>query len=127
MIVHFILYVRDQKSSTAFYSNVLQTRPCLDVPGMTEFQINDNCILGLMPEGGIKRLLGASLPDPSSASGIPRAELYLFTGNAAAFYERAVASGATPLDVVSPRDWGDSVGYCMDADGHVIAFAEKTE
>ena len=34
-------------------------------------------VLGLMPEQGIRNLLGASLPDPSAASGIPRAELYL--------------------------------------------------
>jgi len=25
---------------------------------------------------------------------------------------------------VESRDWGDRAGYCLDPDGHVLAFAE---
>lgn len=74
---YFILYVSDQATSTAFYSRVLDCSPRLNVPGMTEFVLPDGAILGLMPESGIRRLLGPRLPDPASAHGIPRAELYL--------------------------------------------------
>lgn len=35
MTAHFILYVRDQPRSEAFYSEVLAMRPRLSVPGMT--------------------------------------------------------------------------------------------
>jgi hypothetical protein len=74
---HFILYVRDQTASVKFYSAVLDATPILDVPGMTEFQLSADCVLGLMAERGIKKLLAPNLPDPSLASGIPRAEIYL--------------------------------------------------
>lgn len=59
---HFILYVRDQRKSAAFYAGVLSIPPQLDVPGMTEFVLPGGAILGLMPEAGIVELLGAELP-----------------------------------------------------------------
>jgi hypothetical protein len=43
--VHFIFYVRDQRNSTAFYSKVLDLEPTLNVPGMTEFNLNGGCLL----------------------------------------------------------------------------------
>ncbi len=73
----FVLYVADQARSAAFYAAVLGREPRLDVPGMTEFDLPGGGALGLMPEAGIKRLLGDALPDPASARGVPRAELYL--------------------------------------------------
>jgi catechol 2,3-dioxygenase-like lactoylglutathione lyase family enzyme len=35
---HFILYVRDQARSTAYYRAVLAQEPQLNVPGMTRVQ-----------------------------------------------------------------------------------------
>ncbi|MBL8955369.1 MAG: hypothetical protein JNK82_31635 [Myxococcaceae bacterium] len=122
-MVHLILYVADQARSTAFYAAVLARKPRLDVPGMTEFELEGGSILGLMPEAGIKRLLGAALPDPASARGIPRAELYLKGTGAAAFHVRALAAGALELSPPLLRDWGDFVAYSLDPDGHVLAFA----
>jgi hypothetical protein len=34
-------------------------------------------VFGVMPEHGIRKLLGDRLPDPGMGRGIPRAELYL--------------------------------------------------
>ena len=120
----FVLYVKDQESSTKFYTNVFQREPDLNVPGMTEFKLSDSCSLGLMPESGIKALLGSSLPDPSKASGIPRAEIYLNLENPEGYLERALQNGAKLLNDFKERDWGDKAAYCLDPDGHVIAFAE---
>jgi hypothetical protein len=64
MVCHFILYVRNQELSTQFYKQLLSQDPQLNVPGMTEFKLGENCILGLMPEKGIKRLLGDAIQDP---------------------------------------------------------------
>ena len=123
MKTNLILYVRDQRESAKFYASVLRAEPILDVPGMTEFRLGQECILGLMPEEGIKRLLEDRVPDPARARGIPRAELYLTVDDPVQYLRRALLVGATELSPVLPRDWGDEAGYCSDPDGHVVAFA----
>jgi catechol 2,3-dioxygenase-like lactoylglutathione lyase family enzyme len=125
-IAQLILYVADQARSTAFYSAVLARSPRLDVPGMTEFVLTEGAVLGLMPEAGILRLLGERLPDPARAAGVPRAELYLMVDQPALFLARATAAGARELSPLLPRDWGHRVGYALDPDGHVLAFACAT-
>lgn len=122
-VAHFILYVADQARSAAFYRAVLDCAPRLDVPGMSEFLLPGGAVLGLMPEAGIRRLLGPVLPDPAGAHGIPRAELYLLLPEPQAFHRRALAVGAVELSAFQPRAWGHSAAYCLDPDGHVLAFA----
>lgn len=123
MKVHFILYVSDQERSTAFYSDVLGEVPSLNVPGMTEFRLKDSTVLGLMPETGIVNLLGSAILNPAKARGAPRSEVYLVVENPAAFYARATAAGARGLSPLALRDWGHHAAYCLDPDGHVLAFA----
>jgi hypothetical protein len=89
-----ILYVADQAASGRFYRAVLGLAPTLEVPGMTEFPLPGGAVLGLMPEAGIRRLLGPSLPDPSVGRGIPRAELYLLVSDPEAWHHRALTAGA---------------------------------
>ena len=124
---HFILYVADQERSTAFYAQVLGIAPRLHVPGMTEFALPGGAILGLMPENGIRRLLGDALPDPATANGIPRAELYLVGREPGAYHARALAAGARELRPLLLRNWGHVAAYSLDADGHVLAFASIAE
>ncbi len=127
MKAHFILYVSDQQRSAAFYSAVLGQAPTLNVPGMTEFRLEDSAVLGLMPEDGIVNLLGPTIKHPSSANGVPRSELYLVVENAAAFHERSIAYGGRELSPLSLRDWGHFVAYSADPDGHVLAFASLAD
>lgn len=122
MKLNTILYVKDQAASRAFYAMALGLAPRLDVPGMTEFELFEGCVLGLMPEKGIKRLLPA-LPDPAAAAGIPRAELYLTVPEPAVYHARALAAGAKELSPLGPQDWGDKAAYSLDPDGHVLVFA----
>ncbi len=65
----FIFYVHDQERSADFYREVLGREPVLDLPGMTEFELEGGGSLGLMPEQGIRSLLGEALPDPAGANG----------------------------------------------------------
>jgi predicted enzyme related to lactoylglutathione lyase len=116
MKTNFILYVKDQDRSTAFYKQVLGFEPTLNVPGMTEFKLGDGCVLGLM---------GEALPDPASANGIPRAEIYLTVDDPSEFHRRSIQYGGKELSLVDKRNWGDIAGYTMDLDGHVLAFAKK--
>lgn len=123
----FLLYVEDLDRSTAFYSQVLASTPSLQEPGMTEFQLSENAVLGFMPVTGVKRLLGSRLPDPAQAAGVPRGELYLVVRDPLAYHQRALDAGALELSGLEKRDWGDLVAYSLDPDGHVLAFAEPGE
>jgi uncharacterized protein len=78
--VYLIVYVTDQVAATAFWQAVLDCPPTRDdgvCPG-------NEVVLGLMPETGIRSLLGPALPDPAAGRGIPRAELYLVLDDGAA-------------------------------------------
>ena len=65
-----ILYVADQNLSTKFYEFVLQKKPSLNVPGMTEFTLFENCKIGLMPEDGIAKIISPPCPPPKTGSQI---------------------------------------------------------
>lgn len=121
----FILYVDDQRRSSRFYAEVLQAQPTLDVPGMTEFALPGGAILGLMPRSSIERLL-PQLESAIDREPEARAELYLVVEHCRDWFDRAVAAGAAPLSDPSDRDWGHRVGYVLDPDAHVIAFAQES-
>jgi catechol 2,3-dioxygenase-like lactoylglutathione lyase family enzyme len=120
---HFILYVADQERSAAFYRQVLELAPSLHTPGMTEFRIGADAVLGLMPEAGIRRLLGPALDAGSASGGACRAEIYLVVDDPGAYHARALAAGAEELSPLALRDWGHVVAYSRDSDGYVVAFA----
>lgn len=120
-----ILYVRDQELSMQFYRALFRVAPDLHVAGMTEFKLSDGVTLGLMPNAGIARLLGDACPDPDTAFGIPRCELYLFVEDVHVVMEHARSIGARIVSAASLRDWGHCVGYLADPDGHILAFAQK--
>ncbi|WP_105616335.1 VOC family protein [Vallitalea okinawensis] len=121
----FILYVKDQEKSKVFYEAVLEYEPLLHVPGMTEFKLSDSSHLGLMPDEGIRRILGEGVPNPSDGSGIPRCELYLFVDNPDESYNRLIMAGGKGISKTELRTWGDYVSYGIDLDGHIIAFAKS--
>ncbi len=124
-MVLFILYVNDQKKSTEFYSKLLLQTPILDVPGMTEFLLQENCKLGLMPNTGISKIICPTLPEPQLGIGIPRCEIYIFAADLELVFNRAIEVGAKLISPIEMRNWGDKVCYFADPDGHIIAFAEK--
>jgi catechol 2,3-dioxygenase-like lactoylglutathione lyase family enzyme len=123
MATHFILYVSHQAKSRRFYEAVLGIPPRLDVPGMTEFELDPGVILGLMPEAGIRRLLGDAIGDPAGVREAPRCELYRLVDDPEAFHARALAAGARELSPLQTRSWGHFAAYSADPDGHVLAFA----
>lgn len=122
---HIILYVEDQQRSTELYSELLQAQPILNVPGMTEFILSEQVILGLMPNESIAKIVTPSMPHPSTGKGIPKCELYLYITQIDELFLRCQK---LPFQLISPlenRNWGDRAFYLSDPDGHVIAFAEK--
>ena len=118
-----ILYVADLDRSRRFYAAVLDAEPVLDVPGMKEFRLTEGATLGLMPERGIAKILGDAVPHPEKGAGIPRCEVYLRVEDPEAWYRRALDAGATDVDALRQRSWGELAAYVADPDGHVLAFA----
>lgn len=123
--LEFILYVSNQEISTNFYKAILSMNPCLEVQGMTEFEISSNCRLGLMSEDGISKIIGEKAKHPKDARNIPRCEVYLIVDNILPFYKKAKDLNALLVSEIADRDWGDRVCYFSDPDGHIIAFAER--
>jgi predicted enzyme related to lactoylglutathione lyase len=114
-----ILYVADQGRSRAFYQAVLDNAPSLDVPGMTEFDLG-GMTLGLMPGADIVELVPGVVE-----GGGQRCELYLRRPEAAALLARVVSAGGRLLSEPQLRPWGETVGYALDPDGHVLAIAQS--
>ncbi len=120
-----ILYVSDQEVSRTFYEGIFRRKADLHVPGMTEFNISEFCKLGLMPNNGIAKILVPHTPHPDSATGIPRCELYFYVDRVEVEHDNAVKCGAKLISPALSRNWGDTVCYFADPDGHILAFAKK--
>lgn len=125
-LTEIILYVQDQEKSKVFYEHLFRTKADLHVPGMTEFILSAGCKLGLMPNSGIAKILTPKTPHPDKGNGIPRCELYLYVNDIQQEYLHALQCGATEISPVEERNWGDTVCYFADPDGHIVAFAIKT-
>lgn len=120
-----ILYVQNQQKSAAFYTGLFRTAPSLNVPGMTEFTLSENCKLGLMPNAGISKIITPKTPHPDLGNGIPRCELYFYVKDLELEFENALRCGAVLISAIEVRSWGDKACYFSDPDGHIIAFATK--
>lgn len=125
--IECILYVSDQGRSTEFYENLIKISPSLNVPGMTEFTISETVKLGLMPESGIAKIICPAMAHPKIANNIPRCELYLKVPDPVEYLERGIQLGGKNISGLQARDWGDTVAYLADLDGHVIAFAQTNK
>lgn len=123
--IEIILYVKDQQKSTEFYEQLFRKSADFNVPGMTEFILNDYCKLGLMPYDGIAKIISPVLPHPNLGNGIPRCELYFLVNDVQEEYLHVKKLGVKIISEIEPRNWGDTAFYFADLDGHVIAFAEK--
>ena len=99
--------------------------PLLKEPGMTKFTISDGLKLGLMPTNGIAKILGNTMSHPNKGAGIPRCELYFYVDDIELELENAINSRAKLISPIEERNWGDTVCYFADPDGHIIAFAKK--
>lgn len=123
MKAHFILYVNDQADAAEFYAKTLGHSPRLNVPGMTEFDIGDDAVLGLMPFDSASRLLGQDLIADKRSSAC--AEIYLIVDDPAEYHSRAIAAGAVEISPLELRDWGHEAAYSADPFGTVLAFARE--
>lgn len=123
MEIEVIFYVKDLAKSKEFYASVFEISPTLDVQGMVEFSLASGFKLGLMPEAGIAKIICPIMPNPALGNGIPRSELYIKHNNHLKYFNNAIKNKAIIISEPAARDWGDTVSYVADLDGHIIALA----
>lgn len=70
----------------------------------------------------LERDITALIPGLTPGAG-QRCELYLRRRDAAAVLKRVEPAGGRVLAPMDNRPWGESVGYALDPDGHVLALA----
>ena len=124
MEIQFILFVSNQEKSKQFYELLLNKQPILDVEGMTEFRLNKNTKLGLMPKKGIAKLL-VDRENVLDVNEVPKCEIYIKVDDVLAWYNKSIELGAKKENSPKERDWGDFVGYVSDFDGNILAFAKQ--
>lgn len=120
---HIILFVESQELSTLFYENLFFKKPDLNVRGMTEFHINDQLVVGLMPISGIEKIVQNKLSSPSLAKDVAKCELYLMVDDFQKEYERLLNLNIQLISPAQNRDWGHRVAYFSDLDSNLIAIA----
>lgn len=118
---HLILYVKDQTVSTEFYTSLLEKEPALNVPGMTEFNLSEHTILGIMPAADIRRLLEDKV---QLSNDFIKAELYFVVDDLEHYVNRAKSLKIKIISDIQERNWGHNAAYFLDPDNYVIAFAE---
>lgn len=121
-----ILYVKNQKHTTEFYSKVLNLIPTLDVPGMTEFTLLSGQKIGFMPEKGIQKIINHKEFHAEYQNRISRAELYLLVDEPQKYHLRSIELGGIELQPLQIMPWGDEAAYSMDADGHILVFSKTS-
>ncbi len=119
-----ILYVDDQTKSKKLYEVVLGSKPVLDVPGMTEFELSSTHSIGLMPRKNIHKIITGDMSGLKDYHNAPVTELYLYIDEPEEVIENSLHQGAKLLCPLKIRNWGDEVAYLMDFDGHVIGICK---
>lgn len=122
---YFIVYVEDQNKTKMFYELLFKNKPIVDEPGMTEFELPDGSILGIMPIKSTKKLFGEDYYSKLSLKSLSKFELYFLVDNAKELHTRALQLGGIELRKFEDMDWGERAAYSMNHDGHILAFAEK--
>lgn len=122
---YFIIYVDDIEKTKMFYEILFDIKPVTDEPGMCEFELPNGAVLGIMPNSSLEKLFGAEYSVNEKKKKSPKFEFYFQVDDAEALQQKALQLGALELRKFAKMDWGDKVAYCVNHDGHILAFAER--
>ncbi len=124
---YFIIYVDDINKTKFFFQLLFDIKPVIDEPGMCELELPNGAVLGIMPNTSLEKLFGTEYSVNEKKKASPKFEFYFQVDNAEALYKKALQLGALSLRKFNKMDWGDRVAYCVNHDGHILAFAERME
>ncbi len=122
---YFIIYVDDIDKTKMFYELLFDINPEIDESGMCELELPNGAVLGIMPNSSLEKLFGAEYKVNDKKNSSPKFEFYFQIDNAEALHKKALQLGALELRKFTKMDWGDNVAYCVNHDGHILAFAER--
>ena len=92
---------------------------------MCEFKLPDGSTLGIMPNTSLEKLFGKNFEKQKNRKALPQTEFYFLVEDALYFHNRALQLGASEIREFAEMDWGDKAAYCLNHDGHILAFAER--
>ncbi len=121
---HTILVVENLHKSKMFYQLLFDVEPVVDETNIVELKLNENFILGLITKELPAKLFDAELMVKFKLDKASSAELYFECDNAEKIHAKALQLGCLELSPFQQRVWGHSVGYSVNHDGHVLAFAK---
>ena len=122
--VLLILAVEDVARAKAFYAAAFGWPVEADVPVYVEMAAPGGLRIGLYE----RRRFGLNtgrVPMPIPPGELSPAEVYLRVDDLAGACARLERAGARLLSAASRREWGDTVAYYADPDGHVLALARE--
>lgn len=120
--VNLVFYVSDLERARGFYEVLLNVAP-QEEGSSSEFALTESTNLSLVPMAGISKFLPEERFAPS---GTLKAELYLFVDDPHRYLQQAEALGGRIVAWPEFKPWGHKVGYCVDLDGYMLAFASKS-
>jgi len=122
--VHLItLGVRDMAVSRAYYEAMGWVTAPISMDEVTFFQAG-NQVLGLYLQDALNHDTGLEAPRPG---GISLAVNTQSRDDVDALFQKALASGATPLKRPREMPWGGYTGYVADPDGHPWEFSHVAQ
>ena len=117
-----ILAVRDVGRSARFYADAFGWSIAVEVPVYVQFTLPDGRSLGVYERNSFGANTG-EVPELPPVGALTGTELYFRTKDLGAATARLEAAGARLLSSARERDWGDTVAYYADPDGHVLAVS----
>ncbi len=123
--LHVILISSDLAKSKMFYSLLFDTQPIVDEENIVEFEIVPGFIIGLATDELQTKLFDPDIFAKYRNNSGSNAELYIECENAEEMHKKALSLGCLELSPFTKRDWGDEVGYSINHEGHILAFALK--
>jgi predicted lactoylglutathione lyase len=124
-VVHTVVTVNDLTKSKMFYKLLFEIEPKVDSENFVEIKLNENFILGLQNIKMNEKLFNRDLISKFKLNKTSSAEFYIECKNPEEMHQKALQFGCLELSPFRERDWGQSVAYSVNHDGHVLAFAKS--
>ena len=96
----------------------------MDEENYKSFKLPGGGVLSLLPAGSLEKFFGEGLPQRFQGKPTTLAEIYIVVDNPEAMFDKALQLGCRKLRDPERMEWGHRAAYCINHDGHILAFAK---